>query len=243
MLKYSSKETHPQKISWTCRPLLCSDAPARLLSLPVSVFHGPQSVMPTLSLISSHIFSLSFYFVLSASRHKHWPWPSRHTVAVLSNCVPFLSLSTHLSLAWMKSLSFWDSVKPQMENYFILPAGLCHWLTDSCFEEGRREGRGRAEGEGIGREDDCPQLAWGRKAVKTPHGFINIWVHECSPAFDRPFKHCSPQTLTVCFTLPNGTGVRGEDGLLWTPLWFPPCAAARNICFYEKTDIVLSSIS
>ncbi len=42
MLKYSSTETHPQKISWTCRPLLCSDAPARLLCLPVSVFHGPS---------------------------------------------------------------------------------------------------------------------------------------------------------------------------------------------------------
>lgn len=46
-----------------------------------------------------------------------------------------------------------------MENYFILPAGLCHWLADSSFEEGEREGRGRAEGKGRGREDDCPQLA------------------------------------------------------------------------------------
>lgn len=46
-----------------------------------------------------------------------------------------------------------------MENYFIIPAGLCHWLTDSSFEEGEREGRGRAEGKGRGREDDCPQLA------------------------------------------------------------------------------------
>lgn len=148
MLKYSSKETHPQKISWTCRPLLCSDAPARLLSLPVSVFHGPQSVMPTLSLISSHIFSLSFYFVLSASRHKHWPWPSRHTVAVLSNCVPFLSLSTHLSLAWMKSLSFWNSVKPQMENCFILPAVP---LVDWVQLWGGREGGGLKEKEEGGR--------------------------------------------------------------------------------------------
>ncbi len=203
MLKSSSIETHPQKISWTCRPLLCSGAPAHLLCVSQVSLSRPQSVTSTLSLIPPHIFSLSDS--LLCCLHKHWPRATRHTVAVLSNSVPSsLSLFTHLCLVWMKSLSFWDSVKPHMENYFILPAGLCHWLTDSSFDEGgrerRREGGGLKEKEEGGREDDRPQLAWGRKAVKDPHGFITIWVHECSSAFDRPFKHCSPQTLTVCFT-------------------------------------------
>ncbi len=38
-----------------------------------------------------------------------------------------------------------------MENYFILPAGLCHWLTDSSFEEGGIEGR---EGGGLKEKEE-----------------------------------------------------------------------------------------
>lgn len=78
-----------------------------------------------------------------------------------------LSLSTHLCLAWMKSLSFWNSVKPQMENYFTslfqqdCVAGL---LTPAL----RREGRGRAEGKEEGGRTTAPNWHEAERQWKTP---------------------------------------------------------------------------
>lgn len=77
------------------------------------------------------------------------------------------SLSTHLCLAWMKSLSFWNSVKPQMENYFTslfqqdCAAGL---LTPAL----RREGRGRAEGKEEGGRMTAPNWHEAERQWKTP---------------------------------------------------------------------------
>ncbi len=244
MLKSSSIETHPQKISWTCRPLLCSGAPAHLLCVSQVSLSRPQSVTSTLSLIPPHIFSLSDS--LLCCLHKHWPRATRHTVAVLSNSVPSsLSLFTHLCLVWMKSLSFWDSVKPHMENYFILPAGLCHWLTDSSFEEGGIEGR---EGGGLKEKEEG-----GRMTASNWHEAERQWK---TPMASLPFEFMSVLLPLIGHSSivlrrlspsvsPNQRQHRGQ-GWRWsfmdTIMLSTMCCCSKHLLLC-KTVIFLSSIS
>lgn len=160
MLKYSSQDTHPQKISWTCRPLLRPDALHAYFVSQCHSFMAPGCLL-------CHLFHLTFSLslcLLPGTNTDH----GRHVTQLLF--CPTLSpssLSTHLCLAWMKSLSFWNSVKPQMENYFTslfqqdCAAGL---LTPAL----RREGRGRAEGKEEGGRTTAPNWHEAERQWKTP---------------------------------------------------------------------------
>lgn len=128
-------------------------------------------------------YSTSHYLSLSLSC---CPLPGTNTdhglhVTQLLFC-PTLSpssllLSTHLCLAWMKSLRFWNSVKPQMENYFT-SFFQRDWLTDSSLEEGGkgegwRKGRGREGGRTTASNWHEAERQWKTPMVSLAYEFMS----------------------------------------------------------------------